>query len=89
MANECRRRRLIVEVDGMQHGFDGHCERDGARDRMLNELGYRVLRFGNPEIDQNMEGFLEAIRLALIADVNELQNSMQSLLNLTPPRPPR
>jgi very-short-patch-repair endonuclease len=65
---ECRRRRLIVEIDGMQHGFDGHRERDAARDRMLNELGYRVLRFGNPEIDQNMEGVLEAIRLTLVTD---------------------
>jgi very-short-patch-repair endonuclease len=31
-------------------------------------LGHRVLRFGNPEIDQNMEGVLEAIRLTLVAD---------------------
>ena len=76
---ECRRRRLIVEVDGMQHGFDGHRERDAARDRLLNELGYRVLRFGNSEINQNMEGVLEAIRLALIADANELQDRVQSL----------
>src|SRR6516165_3573110 len=76
---ECRRRRLIVEVDGMQHGFDGHRERDAARDRLLNELGYRVLRFGNSEINQKMEGVLEAIRLALIADANELQDRVQSL----------
>ena len=55
---ECRRQRLIVEVDG---------------------LGYRVLRFGNSEINQNMEGVLEAIRLALIADANELQDRVQSL----------
>ena len=46
---------------------------------MLNELGYRVLRFGNSEINQNMEGVLEAIRLALIADANELQDRVQSL----------
>jgi very-short-patch-repair endonuclease len=76
---ECRRRRLIVELDGMQHGFDGHRERDAARDRLLNELGYRVLRFGNPDINQNMEGVLEAIRLALIADANEPQTGAQSL----------
>jgi very-short-patch-repair endonuclease len=63
---ECRRRRLVVEIDGMQYGFDGHRERDESRDRTLNELGYRVLRFGNPEIDQNSEGVLEAIRLALV-----------------------
>jgi very-short-patch-repair endonuclease len=69
---ECRRRRLIVEIDGMQHGFDGHSRRDASRDRTLNELGYRVMRFGNPEIDQNVDGVLEAIRLALIADTGEL-----------------
>jgi len=46
----------------------GHRERDESRDRTLNEFGYRVLRFGNPEIDENIEGVLEAIRLALVAD---------------------
>jgi very-short-patch-repair endonuclease len=70
---ECRRRRLIVEIDGMQHGFDDHRERDALRDRALNKLGYRVLRFGNPDIDQNIEGVMEAIRLTLTADVNEAQ----------------
>jgi very-short-patch-repair endonuclease len=56
---ECRRRRLVIEVDGMQHGFDQNRMRDAVRDRTLNELGYRILRFANPEIDQNMEGVLE------------------------------
>jgi very-short-patch-repair endonuclease len=70
---ECRRRRLVVEIDGTQHGFSRHRERDQLRDRTLNERGYRVLRFANPEIDRNTEGVLEAIRLALIADVNEPQ----------------
>jgi very-short-patch-repair endonuclease len=69
---ECRRRRLIVEVDGMQHGFDSHRTRDVSRDRTLNEMGYRVLRFGNPEIDRNIDGVLESIRLALIADVDQI-----------------
>ena len=63
----------------MQHGFDGHRERDAARDRLLSELGYRVLRFGNPEINQNMEGVLDTIRLALVADANEPQEWVQSL----------
>jgi very-short-patch-repair endonuclease len=66
---ECRRRRLIVEVDGTQHGFDGHRRRDASRDHVLNKLGYRVLRFGNPEIEANLEGVLEAIRLALNAQL--------------------
>jgi very-short-patch-repair endonuclease len=69
---ECRRRRLIVEIDGTQHGFDGHRQRDASRDQALNELGYRVMRFGNPEIDRNPEGVLDAIRLALSAPLGQL-----------------
>jgi very-short-patch-repair endonuclease len=68
---ECRRRRLVIEVDGMQHGFDQNRMRDAVRDRILNELGYRILRFANPDIDRNMEGVLETIRLALLADIND------------------
>jgi very-short-patch-repair endonuclease len=68
---ECRRRRLIVEVDGTQHGFDENRIRDSARDRALNQMGYRVLRFSNPDVDRNIEGVLEAIRLALESDINE------------------
>ena len=68
---ECRRQRLIVEIDGTQHGFDGHRQHDASRDRALNELGYRVLRFGNPEVNENLEGVLESIRMALSADLLE------------------
>jgi very-short-patch-repair endonuclease len=70
---ECRRARLIVEVDGTQHGFDDHRVRDEARDHVLNDLGYRLLRFANPEIDRNMDGVLESILVALNSDLNELQ----------------
>jgi very-short-patch-repair endonuclease len=68
---ECRRQRLIVEIDGMQHGFDRHRQHDASRDQVLNELGYRVLRFGNPDVNENLEGVLDAIRLALTADLIE------------------
>jgi very-short-patch-repair endonuclease len=68
---ECRRRRVVVEIDGAQHGFDENRVRDASRDQALTELGYRVLRFGNPDINENLEGVLEAIRLALIAELTE------------------
>jgi very-short-patch-repair endonuclease len=32
---ECRRSRVIAEVDGHQHGFDNHRQRDAARDKAL------------------------------------------------------
>jgi very-short-patch-repair endonuclease len=65
---ECRKSRLVVEVDGNQHGFDDHRQRDEVRDRTLNEMGYRVLRFGNYEVDRELDGVLESIRLALEAE---------------------
>ena len=75
---KCRRRRLVVEVDGFQHGFDQNRIQDLARDRTLNKVGYRVLRFANPDVDRNMDGVLESIRLALLSDINELQPAAEA-----------
>jgi very-short-patch-repair endonuclease len=65
---ECRRSRRVIEVDGDQHGYDEHRRRDQVRDRVLSELGYRILRFANFEVDREFDGVLEAIRLALEAN---------------------
>ena len=62
---ECRQSHVIVEVDGHQHGLDEHRRRDGIRDQELAKRGYKVLRFSNGEVEQKMDGVLEAIRLAL------------------------
>ena len=77
---ECRRRRLVIEVDGMQHGFDRNRMQDSARDRMLNGRGDRVLRFANPDIDRNMEGVMETIRLALLSDINDPHPALRATL---------
>jgi very-short-patch-repair endonuclease len=49
---ECRRSRLIVEVDGGQHASDSDHRRDIARDRHLQKSSYQVLRFWNNQIDR-------------------------------------
>ena len=56
-----RRRRLVVEVDGGQHGGGA----DAARDLRLAALGYRVLRFWNVDVDRNLEGVMETILIEL------------------------
>jgi very-short-patch-repair endonuclease len=58
----CRAARLIVELDGGQHGTDY----DQRRDSYLASKGWRVIRFWNPDVLSNTEGVLEMIRLALI-----------------------
>ncbi|MEA3276879.1 MAG: endonuclease domain-containing protein [Pseudomonadota bacterium] len=61
----CHERRLIVEVDGGQHALrTGY---DHQRDTWLREQGYRVLRFWNHEVMQQLDGVLERIRSAALA----------------------
>ena len=69
---ECRRSRVIVEVDGAQHGFDMNRERDHMRDEKLSVAGYKVLRFSNPEIDRELNAVMEAIASALNAHPTRL-----------------
>ena len=54
----CQEVRLVVEVDGSQHNDSCH---DAGRDRWMQQQGYTVLRFWNNEVNENLEGVLEAI----------------------------
>ena len=65
---ECWRSRVIVEVDGHQHGFDDHKQRDKVRDQELQKRGYKILRFSNGEVDRELDGVLEVIRNALLEE---------------------
>src|SRR6185295_20128994 len=50
----CMKHKLIVEADGGQHNFDEHATQDQRRDRHFERDGFRVLRFWNNDIDQNL-----------------------------------
>jgi len=55
----CPQRQLVVELDG-----GGHVEqvqRDEWRSALLAQHGYRVVRFWNEEIIDNLDGVLERI----------------------------
>jgi very-short-patch-repair endonuclease len=56
-----RRAKLVVEVDGSQHGGP----EDLARTALIEAEGYRVLRFWNNDILQNPDGVLVVIAEAL------------------------
>ncbi|WP_188448877.1 endonuclease domain-containing protein [Sphingomonas psychrolutea] len=55
----CRTIGLVVEIDGGQHGEAAAY--DEARTRFIENEGYRVLRFWNNEVLENMEGVLTRI----------------------------
>ena len=58
----CYDARLVIELDGGQHA--DHAQEDAARTAWLETRGFRVLRFWNSEIGENLEAVLEAIREA-------------------------
>ena len=58
-----RTAKLIVELDGGQHA-DRTVE-DDRRTRFLETRGYRVLRFWNNDVLENVEGVLVMIQAAL------------------------
>lgn len=61
----CRAERLVVEIDGATHGEAHQIARDARRTDFLGGQGYRVLRFQNHEIADNLHGVCETILAAL------------------------
>ncbi|MDJ0611122.1 MAG: endonuclease domain-containing protein [Kiloniellales bacterium] len=59
----CLERSLVVELDGGHHSETE--EYDQQRTEELNRLGFRVLRFWNNEVLQNLDGVVRAIEAAL------------------------
>jgi very-short-patch-repair endonuclease len=59
----CPEHRLVVELDGGQHAVQ--VDVDQARTAYLNQHGYRVLRFWNHEVIENIEAVLQQISTVL------------------------
>jgi very-short-patch-repair endonuclease len=58
----CLSERLVIELDGGQH--DANAAEDARRTTWLEAQGYRVLRFWNNEVFENLDAVLRAISLA-------------------------
>jgi very-short-patch-repair endonuclease len=61
----CFSARLIVELDGPQHLEPDAARHDERRAIWLSSRGFRVLRFRNQELDENIHGVVDAIAGAL------------------------
>ena len=80
----CVEARLIVEADGGQHGRPGA---DVVRDRRLAEAGWRILRFWDNEILQNLAGVLQVISEALAGQSPREHDLSDSPHPNPPPQP--
>jgi very-short-patch-repair endonuclease len=61
----CYEKQLIIELDGSQHTLPEIQEKDRTKEKYVIGLGYKVLRLNNNDLDNNLEGVLENIRLAI------------------------
>jgi very-short-patch-repair endonuclease len=59
----CVDRKLIVEIDGRQHGWER--EYDAARTEEIERYGFAVLRFSNAQVLDDRDAVVAAIRRAL------------------------
>ena len=56
----CFEKKIVIECDGGQHSLDRR--KDQKRDRWFREQGFRVLRFWDNEVLQNIEEVLRVIQ---------------------------
>ena len=59
----CIKKKLIIELDGSQHLEQQ--EYDAERTKFLETQGYKVIRFWNNEVMNNINGVIGNIQLAL------------------------
>ncbi len=57
----CPSAKLAIEVDGDSHFSDTAIQSDKIRQKAIEEMGIRFLRFTNRDIYENLEGVFEEI----------------------------
>ncbi len=55
----CADAKLVIELDGFQHGSEKAIEEDKKRDEYLKGLGLTVIRYSNYDININFNGVCE------------------------------
>ena len=52
----CLEKKIILELDGWQHKKENQKRYDFKRTRYLREQGFKVIRFWNNDVNDNLEG---------------------------------
>jgi very-short-patch-repair endonuclease len=58
----CRSLSLIVEIDGDDHFTDEGTKADIVRTKVLESLGFKVIRYNNLEVMDNIDGVFEDLK---------------------------
>ncbi len=66
-------KRVVIELDGSQHGTEENYESDKQRDYDLRRIGITVLRYPNIDINMNFDIVCNDILNKINISVNELK----------------
>ena len=67
---------LVIELDGSQHYEHEHQLRDAQRDAYLTNLGYKILRYSNADVNCRFQSVCEDIwNHIFLAEANPSQGS--------------
>jgi very-short-patch-repair endonuclease len=66
-----RSHKLVIELDGSQHGTDGALIADAARTQALENVGYKVIRFWDRRVIEEMDDVIEMVLHELSIARNE------------------
>ena len=61
----CMNLMLIIEVDGISHWHEETVIKDEAREKVLTEAGFRVIRFDDDEVLKDMENVIREIEMVI------------------------
>ena len=68
----CIKLKLVIEVDGLTHFWEETVKKDQIKDAALIAAGYRVLRFTDNEVLENMAEVIRTIENTII-DIEQEQ----------------
>ncbi len=58
----CNKLKLVIELDGFTHTFEGTIQKDVIKEERLKALGINVIRFTDDEIVNHTDSVLEKIQ---------------------------
>ena len=61
----CPQAKLVIELDGSQHFLEQEMQSDEERTRRLEEMGLRVIRFSNRQVNEQFDGVCHAIQYTI------------------------
>jgi very-short-patch-repair endonuclease len=88
----CLSAKLIIEVDGSQHGEPEGLAKDAERTAWLRSQGFRVLRVWNNDVFSNLDGVLDAVYAELFGSLSAESHALihkrhaHAASAVTPPR---